>query len=316
MAVLKKLPNTCVDTVITSPPYFQQRDYNGVGVGRESSIDGYLETLYEGFNEILRILKPTGNIFYNIGDKISKEKGSLLIPYRFALGVLETYPTLQLVNDITWIKKNPTPRQFNRRLVSSTEPFFHFVKSNEYYYDLNNYMISDEKKTPKTTNKLGAKYFEIIDTSKLTASEKKIAKQALTDTIDEVKSEKIKGFRMKIRGHHAPAFGGQDGGRKTQIDKQGFTIIKLKGNSLKKNYIETPVEVVRNVRIKHPAIYPVKIIEELIKLSCPVNGIVLDLYCGSGTTLVAAKRQNRKYIGIEISPEYCQLSQIRVNNDA
>ncbi len=67
-------------------------------------------------------MKPTGNIVYNMGDKII-DGSMLLVPYRFALRVLEDY-NLRLVNDITWVKSNPTPHQFSRRLIASTEPFF------------------------------------------------------------------------------------------------------------------------------------------------------------------------------------------------
>ncbi len=311
LIVLQKFPSNSIDCVITSPPYYQQRGYNGIGIGRENGLNNYIESLHETFDEVIRVTKKTGNIFYNIGDKINKTKGALLIPYRFALQMLDQYRELQLINNITWTKKNPTPRQYNRRLVSATEPFFHFVKSGEYYYAIDEYLASKSTKNHKHTPKLGLRYLELIKKSNLSEQEKEKANIAVKEVIDEVKAGEIHGFRVKIKGIHAPAFGGQEGGRQTQIKKQGFTIIKLKGNQLKKDYVETAVESPRH-KIKHPAVYPLKLIEELIKLGCPPNGIVLDHYCGSGTTLVAAKNQNRNYIGIEISPEYCQLSQQRI----
>lgn len=311
--ILKQLPSGCVDTVITSPPYFQQREYNGIGIGRENGFENYLESLYEGFNEVVRVTKMTGNIFYNIGDKIDKVKGSMLIPYRFAIAVLEDHPELHLLNNITWLKKNPTPRQYNRRLVSATEPFFHFVRGDDYYYSLDEYMPNTEKpRKHKPTQKLGTSYFELIKQSDLTDYEKEEAIDSVTQVINEVKSGKIQGFRVKIRGIHAPAFGGQEGGRQTQMKKRGFTIIKLLGKPMKKDYIEMSVESPRNMKIKHPAVYPLKLIEELVKLSCPRDGLVLDPYCGSGTTLVAARNQDRQYIGIDISPEYCHLAEKRL----
>ncbi len=311
--VLRSLNSNSVDCIITSPPYYQQRGYTGIGIGagQERSLDEYLETLLESFEEMLRVLKDTGSIFYNLGDKINQKRGQLLVPYRFAISAIERNPELCLVNEITWVKKNPTPRQFSRRLVSATEPFFHFVKSKDYYYSIDSYFEERREINNNPSPNLGMRYIELMEKSDLSTKEKENAKLELVAVIDEVKANKILGFRMKIRGVHAPAFGGQNGGRNMQMQNKGFTIIKINGGKLKKDYIETAVESPRHA-IKHPAVFPLQIIEQLICLSCPEGGLVLDPYCGSGTTLVAAKNQEKQYLGIDISPEYCLLSKQRL----
>lgn len=270
--VLRSLESDSVDCIITSPPYYQQRGYTGIGIGcgQERTLDDYLESLLEVFDEMVRVIKTTGSIFYNLGDKINQNKGQLLVPYRFAIGALGRHQSLSLVNEITWMKKNPS-------------------------------------------SNLGMRYVELIASSRLSKAEKANATEALNVVINEVKLNRILGFRMKIRGIHAPAFGGQEGGRNIQMNKKGFTIIRINGGKLKKDYIETAVESPRH-DIKHPAVFPLKIIEELIELSCPDKGLVLDPYCGSGTTLVAAKKRGRNYLGIDISPEYCVLSKKRVED--
>ncbi|MCY3798498.1 MAG: site-specific DNA-methyltransferase [Chloroflexi bacterium] len=121
-AELSALAPRTVDLVVTSPPYFQQREYGKEGLGNEATVEQYLESIVTTFAKVLRAMKPTGNIVYNMGDKII-DGSMLLVPYRFALRVLEDY-NLRLVNDITWVKSNPTPHQFSRRLIASTEPFF------------------------------------------------------------------------------------------------------------------------------------------------------------------------------------------------
>lgn len=63
---------------------------------------------------------------------------------------------------------------------------------------------------------------------------------------------------------------------------------------------------------KHPATFPDAIPKDIILCFCPENGIVLDPFVGSGTTAVMAKKLNRKYIGIDISKEYCELSELRI----
>lgn len=66
-------------------------------------------------------------------------------------------------------------------------------------------------------------------------------------------------------------------------------------------------------KYKHPTIKPLNIIENLLKNSCDVGGIVLDTFVGSGTTCVAAKETGRRYIGMEIDPEYHKIACNRIN---
>ena len=272
MELIQQLPDSCIQLIITSPPYFQQRDYGG-GIGNEKNVDEYIDKLLSLFRECVRVVCSDGSIVFNVGDKYH-DSSLLLVPYRFALAATGT-GLVRLVNEITWVKKNPTPRQFKRRLVSSTEPFFHFVKSDDYYYNPKAFLTepSTNQKTQKKTNtKIGQSYFELIDQSELTDQEKAVARFELT----EVKRGKIHSFRMKIRGIHAEPFGGQMGGRTLQLKNKGFTIIRIQGNKLKRDIIETSVASEKgNI---HPAIYPIELIEEFLHLLTPSGSIVLDPY--------------------------------------
>lgn len=315
LKILKGMGSDSVDLVITSPPYFQQRDYgNGnTGIGNENNENEYLDNLLDIFFESVRVTKPTGAIVYNVGDKYFKG-GLLLIPYKFAIRAIESKKVF-LVNDLTWLKLNPTPRQDKRKLIQSTEPFFVFAKKKEYHFDLENYLKHlDElnKRQGKPSQKLGKKYFELIENSKLNNTEKENARKKLEEAIRMVYSEKISGFRMKIRDVHKLAYGGQAGGRNDQIINNGFTIININGKKLKKDVIESPVEITKDN--KHPAVYPLYIIQELIKLLTKKGDIVLDPFNGSGTTCIAAKSLKRYYIGIDINPEYVRLAKERVKN--
>ena len=61
------------------------------------------------------------------------------------------------------------------------------------------------------------------------------------------------------------------------------------------------------IKEKHFAPFPNKLPERCIKACCPLDGIVLDPFCGSGTTLKVASELNRKSIGIEINPEFVKI---------
>ena len=309
LELIRQLPDRSVQLVITSPPYFQQRDYGG-GMGNEARLEEYLGNLLSLFRECVRVVKDDGSLVFNLGDKY-EDSSLLLVPYRFAIGATEA-GLVKLVNNVTWVKKNPTPRQFRRRLVSSTEPFFHFVKTADYFYNPDAFMVAEsapQKLRGQRTN-VGQKYFGLIDQSDLSEDEKHNARLALEEAIQEVHRGEIAGLRMKIRGIHAEAFGGQDGGRKIQIEKKGFTLIRLRGDKLKRDVLEHSVESIKG--IKHPAIYPVKIVAEFLHLLTRSGDVVLDPFIGSGSTAVACKQLGRHFIGYDINPEYCEYAQNRV----
>lgn len=310
--LLQGIPNNFINLVVTSPPYFQQRDYDGLGIGNEKRVEEYLNNLLKIFKECVRVTKDDGSIIFNLGDKY-ENSSLLMVPHKFAIEAIKENP-INLVNIITWVKLNPTPRQFKRRLVSSTEPFFHFVKNDSYYYNIDSFMDHKNLLRPKNNsgNKIGQGYFELIEKSTLSEKEKQQAKRELLEVIQEIKSNKIESFRMKIRGLHSEPFGGQEGGRKIQLEKKGFTIIKILGNGLKKDVIECPVETIKGS--KHPAIYPEYIIQELIMLLTKKGDTVLDPFIGSGTTAAAAKKLNRDYIGIDINPNYCKNAERKLKD--
>ena len=316
LAAIKNMPNGSINLVVTSPPYFQQRDYGysygEAGIGNEPSLQEYLNRLLCLFRECVRVIAEDGSIVFNLGDKY-QEGNLLLVPYRFAVAATET-GLVKLVNAISWVKQNPTPRQFRRRLVSSVEPFFHFVKSDSYFYDIDAFLSDPQaiaKKPSPVTSSLGRKYFDLLEQSELTLDQRKAARASLLQVIGEVRAGEISGFRMKIRGIHAEAFGGQEGGRKIQMERQGYTIIRLLGNKMKRDVIETPVETIKGG--KHPAIYPVRVVAELLRLLTRPGDLVLDPFMGSGSTAVACKALDRRYIGYEINPLYCAEAETRIS---
>ncbi|ABK77179.1 DNA modification methylase [Cenarchaeum symbiosum A] len=308
--MLKDVPSGSVDLVITSPPYYQQRDYGGGRTGNEGHVEAYIDSIMQVFEQCVRVTKETGSIVFNMGDKYSQ--GSLmLVPYRFAIRATGS-GAVRLVNNTTWVKTNPTPRQFKRRLVSGTEPFFHFAKSDSYCYNIDDFQRPETgvKKPPENT-RVGEGYKKLIESSELEPVQKRRAQKALQEAIEETKSGAIAGFRMKIRGIHSPAFGGQAGGRQIQLRDNGFTIIRMRGNPIKRDVIHHQVESIRwNA---HPAIYPVGIIAEFIRLLTPKGAVVLDPYMGSGTTGVAARSLGRSFMGIELNAGYCRAANKRIS---
>jgi site-specific DNA-methyltransferase (adenine-specific) len=314
--ILEEIPDNSIDLIITSPPYFQQREYGGGGVGNEQKVDDYINNLVKIFRQCVRVVKKTGTIVFNLGDKYI-DGNLLLVPYRFAIEIQKDN-IVKLINELTWVKVNPAPKQCSKKLIPATEPFFIFAKTDDYYFNKDAFLEYRDKYMnggkKKAGNDVGKKYYELIEKSDLSNEEKCQAKKELNEVIMEVMQGKIESFRMKIRGLHALPYGGQAGGRLTQIENKGFTVIKIYGNSIRKDVIESNVETIKgNI---HPAVYPEFIIQELLKLLTKENDVVLDPFLGSGTTAIVAQRLKRKYIGIEIHSEYINYAENRIKQNA
>ena len=133
LQVLATLPEKFVDTVVTSPPYFRQRDYgNSLQVGSEPSVEDYVARLRDIFAAVRRVLKPRGTLWLNLGDKF--ENGNLLgVPWRVALA-LQTDGWL-LRSDVIWHKPNAMPSPVRNRPTTDHEYLFLFAASREYHYD-------------------------------------------------------------------------------------------------------------------------------------------------------------------------------------
>lgn len=134
LQVLPQLPSAFVDCIVTSPPYFGQRDYEADNqVGAERTAEEYLATLGRVFDECRRVLKDSGSLWLNLGDKYVD--GNLLgMPWRVALDLQARGWVLR--NDIIWHKPNAMPHSVKNRLTVDHEYIFFLTKKGaDYFYD-------------------------------------------------------------------------------------------------------------------------------------------------------------------------------------
>ncbi|MCQ4334765.1 methyltransferase domain-containing protein [Natronomonas sp. F2-12] len=131
------LDDNTVDLVVTSPPYYQKRDYGfDEQIGQETSVDAFVSELVEAMQEWKRVLRPHGSIILNIGD--TYERRSLVgVPWKLAEAARDGGWLVR--NEIMWIKNGGMPEPAQNRLAQRHENIFHFTPSNEYYYDLHGY---------------------------------------------------------------------------------------------------------------------------------------------------------------------------------
>ena len=166
--ILGRLPEEAVDCVVTSPPYYWQRDYGVDGqIGMEASVDGFVDSIVSIFDGVKRVLRPSGVVFLNLGDTYYNAKGrphgrdakhrartlarrqlravdgpglgmprkSLLgIPWRVALAMAQRGWTLR--SEIIWVRRSAMPEPTaHDRPWRTHEHVFLFSKSAKYYFD-------------------------------------------------------------------------------------------------------------------------------------------------------------------------------------
>lgn len=132
---MKSLPDNCVDCCVTSPPYFNLRDYGIDGqIGLEKSPEEYIERLTEVFTEVFRVLKPEGTLWLNLGDSYDNAKSLIGIPWMAAFALRDRIG-FRLRNDIIWHKLNPQPESIKDRCTKAHEYIFLMSKQEKYFFD-------------------------------------------------------------------------------------------------------------------------------------------------------------------------------------
>ncbi|MEL7499385.1 MAG: site-specific DNA-methyltransferase [Planctomycetota bacterium] len=131
--VAQQLPSDCVDTIVTSPPYYRQRDYDSPDqIGQEKTPAAYVEQIADLFRELHRVGKESSSAWVVIGDKY--EKGELLgMPWRVCFAIKEA--GWRLRSDCIWHKPNAMPSAVKTRPTTDHEYIFFFSHSKKYFYD-------------------------------------------------------------------------------------------------------------------------------------------------------------------------------------
>jgi site-specific DNA-methyltransferase (adenine-specific) len=250
LAVLRTLPSTSVQSVVTSPPYWGLRDYNIPNqIGLEQTLPEFIGRLRGIFSEIRRILRDDGVLWLNIGDGYTsgnrgwrapdkknraramevrpdtpeglKPKDLLGIPWRLAFALQDDGWYLRA--DIIWHKPNAMPESVKDRPTRAHEYLFMFSKSEKYLYDRQTILESNGRNKRSVWN----------------------------------------------------------------INTQAYAGA-------------------------HFATFPPNLVEPCIKASTRPGDFVLDPFFGSGTAGLVADELGRKYIGIELHPEYIDLARKRL----
>jgi len=131
------LADSAVDLIVTSPPYFNKRDYDVKGqIGLENTPAGYVESMMDCLREWKRVLRPTASVFLNVGDSFYK-KSLANIPARIEMAANDEGWLIR--NRIIWTKNRGMPEAVTNRLAGRHEYIIHLARDDNYYYDLHAY---------------------------------------------------------------------------------------------------------------------------------------------------------------------------------
>lgn len=272
--ILSRLPAESVDCVITSPPYFQLRDYGISGqIGLEASVGEWVDELRLVAGGLARVLRPTGSFWLNLGDTYARResfgsprKSLLLAPERLLLGLATDGWIVR--NKIVWAKTNPMPHSVTDRLSNTYEVIYFLTRQPSYFFDLDAIRIphrSHAKGRPGST-------YPPTDVSPPISRDPRGGNRGLV--------------ALKARG--------------------------LIGHPLGRNPGDVWPLASANFRGAHFATFPPALVERPLLAACPKNGTVLDPFFGSGTVGLVAERHHRNWVGIELNPAYARLAEKRI----
>jgi len=285
LTVMREWPDQCVQTCVTSPPYWGLRDYGVDGqIGLEQTPEQYVARLVDVFREVRRVLRDDGTLWLNLGDSFAKagESGLGLHGESSTTGKPNPYATIKkqipgnlkpkdligipwrvafalqadgwyMRSDIIWSKPNPMPESVTDRPTKAHEYIFLMSKNARYYYD------AEAIKEP-------AHNWGTRDRSNFRG-----------------------GTEDPLLKHYGLQGSDEDG--QTRNRRSVWTVATQPFSG------------------SHFATFPPKLIEPCILAGCPEDGIVLDPFAGSGTTVLTALRLHRNAVGIELNREYCTLRQ-------
>jgi site-specific DNA-methyltransferase (adenine-specific) len=267
-SAMRTLPDATVDCIVTSPPYYKQRDYRGAAeqLGQEASPAAYVQRLVAIMGECRRALNDAGTLWLNIGDKYDDGR-QLGMPWRVALAMIDDGWLLR--SDIIWHKPNAMPSSVKNRPTVDHEYVFFFTKAKDYYYS------ADAIREPHVTFS---------------------------------ENSKMRGGRNHFGKRGGTPEQGKNSGDNNLHDGRWDQAFHPLGRN-KRTVWSIPLGKFRYV---HFAVCPETLVETCILAGCPDQGLVLDPFCGSGTTLLVAQKLGRKWLGIDCVEEYCEMAHRRL----
>lgn len=310
LKILRTLPASSVQTCVTSPPYWGLRDYGVKGqLGLEATPELYVARMVEIFQEVRRVLRDDGTLWLNLGDSYAGSWGAqsrggpasrsstlgggkceylskvqiAAVPKGTRTGSLNGHPTLKpkdLVG-IPW------------RVAFALQADGWYLRSDIIWHKPN---PMPESVTDRPTK--AHEYLFLLAKSQRYYYDHEAVKEPCLSLDSSHKSFRPNSARIALVGRKE--FSG-----KHEISARSYSV---KGRNRRTVWTVTT----RPFKGAHFATFPPKLIEPCILAGSRPGDKVLDPFSGAGTTGLVAQQHGRQYIGIELNPEYVEMSRKRM----
>lgn len=290
LRALKSLPNEQIHTCITSPPYYGLRDYGIDGqIGLEKSVQEYIKHLVDIFNEVHRVLRADGTLWLNLGDSYATRSGN--------------YPPTNTRNKVGHTEKRvPEGYKYKDLMGIPWRVALALQESGEWYLR-SDIIWHKTNAMPESVKDRPTRAHEYIF---LLSKEEKYYYDG-----DAIKED--------CTGHKGNARTFRGGGAYTGTRAYQNSLLVSReshGNvtniSGKRNKRDVWNVATAHFAEAHYATFPPELIRPCILAGCPVGGIILDPFAGSGTTGIVAQEEERDFIGIDINPDYVTMAMRRI----
>jgi DNA modification methylase len=271
---LQRMPNRCVHTCITSPPYYKLRDYNMDGqIGLEATLDEYVAKLVTVFRQVKRVLHDEGTLWLVMGDS-----------YAGSWGAQSRSATANGTSTLTGSPLSGRqimahPRGTKTGTIPDGAPF-------------------------KAKDLFGLPWMVALA---LRADGWYLRSEVIWSKPNPM-PESVRDRPTKA---HESVFLLAKAPRYYYNATAIRTVSKKKGHSANRRSVWTVAT--SRYQGAHFSTFPPKLIEPMIQSCCPRHGLVLDPFAGSGTTLQVAVELNRLGVGIELNPQYVSLARKRLH---
>jgi len=342
--MLKTLPDDTIDMCITSPPYYGLRDYGVDGqLGLEPTVDGYIDNLCSIFDEVARVLRPTGTCWVNLGDSYGgsgnssghtchttnlgrktssygatkghtvgmKPKSLLGVPFRFALEMMNRGWILR--NTIIWHKPSCMPSSIKDRFTVDFEYLFFFARGQKYYFEQQLEPLKRPvAKSKNATNKhkgYGNPTYSGFEYDAANYPNGRNKRCVWSINTARCKEAHFAVFPEELIDTPISA------GCPELVCSQCGEPKKISFEVIDNNRRPVIIDKGQPYEVYSGRAGDVK--REKVVSSCECNagfkpGVVLDPFFGAGTTGVVALKQHKDFIGIELNPDYVKIAEERI----
>ena len=310
---LQRIASDTVDCIITTAPYWRNRHSGREGITATTPAQ-FVDQLLAVMAEAHRVLKPTGSLWLQMGDGRDADGNMLALPQQLVAAMTAQQGWL-LRNDIAWMRPGSDPDDDNARRARDThDHLFHLVKSGDFALDMaalrQAYGLATSKRPAGSTRSgvNGRIYTTRIKRSTVLTDEQKTeALNQLNVIMAQVADGTIIDFRLHLRESQEPLVG--DDPLTQALNEHGYHFV------INDEYpVPTDVWTLPADRCDIPGyqVTPEALCRILIDATTPAQGLVVDPYCGTGTTCKVAHELGRRSIGIDTNGDYLSRARRRV----